>query len=63
LIAFKKHFLKFPLQYAGFFESVFEVSAHIMQIVLKCLESVFMVSSIVDMPRPKKALRTGFVAF
>jgi hypothetical protein len=50
LIASKKHFPKFPLQYAGFFESVFEVSAHIMQIGLKRLESLFMVQSIVDIP-------------
>jgi len=39
------------------------VSAHIMQICLNRLESVIVVSSIVAMPRPKKALRTGFVAF
>ena len=34
-----------------------------MHIVLNRLESVLMVSSIVGMPRPKKTLRTGFVAF
>ena len=34
-----------------------------MHIVLNGLESVFVVLSIVGIPRPKKALRTGFVAF
>jgi hypothetical protein len=34
-----------------------------MQIDLKRFYKVFMVSGIVDMHRPKKALRTGFVAF